>query len=75
MEETLNGLTVTLTDDATMDNYGTDGEVRYYASAVDAAGNEYRVAWDTTNGITTAKGLIPSWMTRIMVGGISYQRA
>lgn len=37
-----------LTQDAHADNYGTDGDVRYYAHAVDKAGNEYRVVWETT---------------------------
>jgi len=36
-----------LLDNARMDNYGTDGDVRYYAKAVDRHGNEYRVAWET----------------------------
>lgn len=42
------GKTLTLMQDAYCDNYGTDGGVRYYASARDAAGNIYRIAWDTT---------------------------
>ena len=45
---TFNGVLYTLTQDAYCDNYGTDGGVRYYAHATDAAGNKYRVAWDTT---------------------------
>lgn len=43
-----NGLTLALTQQAYVSNYGTDGGVRYYAAAVDAEGNEYRVEWDTT---------------------------
>jgi hypothetical protein len=43
-----NGKTLTLTQGAYCDNYGTQGNVRYYASAVDADGNKYIVAWDTT---------------------------
>jgi hypothetical protein len=42
------GITYTLTQDAYCDNYGTDGGVRYYAHAVDGAGNKYLLAWDTT---------------------------
>lgn len=37
-----------LTNQAQADNYGTNGDVRYYASAVDRGGKTYRVAWDTT---------------------------
>ncbi len=43
-----NGKTLILTEQAYMDNYGTDGAVRYYAHAIDDEGNTYRVAWDTT---------------------------
>jgi len=46
---TLNGKVYTLTQDAYVDNYGTNGAVRYYASAVDEDGVEYRVTWKTTN--------------------------
>ncbi len=42
------GKTYRLTDDIYCSNYGTDGGVRYYAYAIDEAGNKYRVAWDTT---------------------------
>ena len=42
------GVELALTQDAYVENHGTDGGVRYYAKAVDAAGNEYLVAWDTT---------------------------
>lgn len=42
------GKILTLTQQAYADNYGTNGGVRYYAHAVDADGNEYIVAWDTT---------------------------
>lgn len=40
--------TLTLTSMPEAGNYGTTGGVRYYASAVDQAGNRYCVAWDTT---------------------------
>lgn len=43
-----NGKTYTLTQEAYVDNYGTKGAVRYYAHAIDEAGNEYIIAWDTT---------------------------
>lgn len=42
------GKTLILTEQAYMDNYGTNGAVRYYAHAVDYDGNIYRIAWDTT---------------------------
>lgn len=42
------GAALALTQQAYCENYGTDGGVRYYASAVDIEGNEYRVSWDTT---------------------------
>lgn len=45
---TFNGKVFALTQDAYFDNYGTDGGVRYYASAVDTDGNKYLVAWGTT---------------------------
>jgi len=40
--------TLYLLTQAIMDNYGTDGLVRYYAEAIDIDGTEYRIAWDTT---------------------------
>jgi len=43
-----NGRKYWLTQDAYVDNYGTDGGVRYYASAVDRKGREYKIAWDTS---------------------------
>jgi len=42
------GVELALAQQAYADNYGTDGGVRYYAKAIDAQGNEYKVAWDTT---------------------------
>ena len=42
------GKTYLLTQQAYCDNYGTDGAVRYYAHAIDSEGNNYKVAWDTT---------------------------
>ena len=45
---TFKGTKYWLTKDAYVDNYGTDGEVRYYSKAIDRKGNEYRVSWDTT---------------------------
>ena len=41
-------ITLALTQDAYADNHGTWRGVRYYARAIDDAGNDYRVAWDTT---------------------------
>ena len=43
-----NGTVLALTQQAYAENHGTDGGVRYYAAAIDAEGNEYRVEWDTT---------------------------
>lgn len=37
-----------LTDQAVADNYGTEGAVRYYADAIGENGEEYHIAWDTT---------------------------
>lgn len=37
-----------LSEQAYVNNYGTDGGVRYYAKGVDDNGIEYLVAWDTT---------------------------
>ena len=45
---TYEGVTYTLTQDAYVSNYGTNDGVAYYASAVDAAGTEYKVTWLTT---------------------------
>lgn len=42
------GKELKITQEAYVDNYGTDGEVRYYANAVDTDGNEYQVTWETT---------------------------
>ena len=41
-------LAVAMTQNAYMDNHGTDGGVRYYANGVDVFGNTYHIAWDTT---------------------------
>ena len=46
-----------LTQDAYVDNYGTDGEVRYYAHATDADGKEYRVVWETTKDFDDSQKL------------------
>jgi len=43
-----NGMELGLTQEAYVDNYGTDGEVRYYANVVDADNNEYKVTWKTS---------------------------
>lgn len=51
------GKTLYLTEQAYMDNYKADGAVRYYAHAVDKNGNEYRVAWDTTEEYNLANEL------------------
>jgi hypothetical protein len=48
------GKTYALTQDAYPENYRTDGEVRYYASATGPDGAEYEVAWETTQGWNTA---------------------
>lgn len=45
---TFNGQVFTLTQDAYADNYGSDGETRYYASAVDTDENDVKVSWTTT---------------------------
>jgi hypothetical protein len=45
---TYNDKTIHLSQQAYADNYGTDGDVRYYAHGVDDNGVEYRVAWETT---------------------------
>lgn len=45
---TYEGKTYTLAQQAYADNYGTDGGVAYYASAIDAEGNGYRVTWHLT---------------------------
>ncbi len=46
---TLKGLTVALTDNAQVDNCGTNPtRVCYYAPAIDRAGNPYKVRWETT---------------------------
>lgn len=42
------GTEYTLTQQAYVSNYGTNGVVRYYASAVDITGKEYEVTWETT---------------------------
>jgi len=42
------GKTLTLTQMAYADNYGTNGEVRYYAHAEDEEGNTFKVVWETT---------------------------
>jgi YHS domain-containing protein len=42
------GKTYYLAQQAYCENYGTDGEVRYYADAVDENGEQYKVVWDTT---------------------------
>ena len=38
---------VAMTQAAYMENYGSG--VRYYAAGVDQQGNDYLIAWDTTN--------------------------
>jgi hypothetical protein len=42
------GVEYALTNMAQADNYGTDGAVRYYASAINEAGDSFRVAFETT---------------------------
>lgn len=43
-----NGVTITLTEQAYASNYGTDGDVRYYAAGVDDKDNKYQVSWELT---------------------------
>jgi hypothetical protein len=45
---TVDGTLIHLTQQAFIENYGTDGDVRYYAHGVDEAGVQYRVAWELT---------------------------
>jgi len=49
-EVTVGRKTVALTQFAYCDNYGTEGEVRYYAHAIDRNNNDYRVMWETVEG-------------------------
>lgn len=42
------GVVIHLTQQAFCDNYGTDGQVAYYAHGQDDAGNDYKVIWQTT---------------------------
>ena len=48
MKVKFEGKEYTLQQDAYAENYGTDGEVRYLAKANDNDGNEYLIAWKTT---------------------------
>ena len=50
-----------LTGDAGMDNYGTEGDVAYYGSAIDKIGNEYRVRWETTQEWDDAEKAYGLW--------------
>lgn len=43
-----NGKIITLTQQAFAENFGTNGQVAYYAHGVDADGNDYKVIWQTT---------------------------
>jgi hypothetical protein len=43
------GTEYALVDMAQADNYGTDGAVRYYASAINEAGDTFRVEFETTS--------------------------
>lgn len=45
---TFGGVEYAITQAAQADNYGTDGEVCYYSPAIDATGNKYSIAWETT---------------------------
>lgn len=51
------GKEYTLTEDAYCDNYGSNGDVRYYAHAVDASGNECLVTWETAEKWNLAQEL------------------
>lgn len=42
------GKTLALTQQAYCDNTGAGDQVAYFAAAVDADGNAYKVKWDTT---------------------------
>lgn len=45
---TFEGNAYTLTQAAQSENYGTEGDVRYYAHAIDSGSNGYVVTWGTT---------------------------
>ena len=42
-----NGTQYTLTDNPQMDNFGTDGAVRFYGHAIDGDGLDYSVQYET----------------------------
>jgi len=44
------GKTYKMNQDAYPENYGTDGEIRYYATAIGPDGAEYNITWETTKG-------------------------
>lgn len=46
---TFKGENYILTQQAYIDNYGTDGEVKYYAHAEDEEGRTFKVVWETTS--------------------------
>ena len=48
---TFEGREYQLTEQAQADNFGTQGEVRYYANAIDEFGDRYRVVWETIDFI------------------------
>ena len=44
---TYEGVEYALCQQAYCDNYGTDNQVRYHATAIDIDGNQYKVTWET----------------------------
>ncbi|MFA5099470.1 MAG: hypothetical protein WC547_01115 [Candidatus Omnitrophota bacterium] len=48
MKINFNGIEITLTTEASAENYGTNGSVVYTADGVDSNGNKYSVTWNTT---------------------------
>jgi len=57
------GAEYTLQQDAYVENYGTAGQVRYYATALDADGGEHMVAWETTEEWDSATALYQQALT------------
>ena len=46
-----------ITQYAYVDNFGTNGEVRYYASAIDEEGEEYQITWETSEEFNQSQEL------------------
>ena len=49
-EPALLGTLVDLKSEAQINNYGTHGEVAFYATGMDKNGNKYNVMWHTLDG-------------------------